>query len=130
MRMGYLLLLPLLVALAITTSPAFATSGMGGDPPGLGTDNPQPDRVGNLDDDNDEDGDIDDEDKERDGPDDEGEANCWGKATSDAVTTSSDEDDQDGEDDGIGGRAFGEHPSNPTGDGDNDNPKGRSWQSG
>jgi hypothetical protein len=53
-----------------------------------------------------------------------------GKATSDAVTTSSDEDDQDGEDDGIGGRAFGEHPSNPTGDGDNDNPKGRSWQSG
>jgi hypothetical protein len=127
MRIEYLFLLPLLAALAITTLPVFASTGMGGDPPGQGTDNPQPDRVGNADDDNDEDGDVDDDDKDRDGPggegdenlaegDDEGEANCWGKVTSDAVTTSSDDDDQDGEDDGIGGRAFGEHTSNPVND--------------
>jgi hypothetical protein len=92
----------------------YATTGMGGDPPGQGTDNPQPDRVGNPDD---EDGDGDDsnDEKDRDGPDDVGEENCWGKVTSDAVS------ENDG--DGIGGRSFGEHASNPTGDDYNDTPR-------
>lgn len=87
----------------------------GGDPPGQGTDNPQPDRVGNADDDNDGDGDVDNDDKDRDGPDDEGEANCWRKVTSDGVSTN--------DRDGIGGQAFGQHASNPTGDEDNDTPR-------
>ena len=58
MRTKYLFLLPLLAAFAITTLPVFASTGMGGDPPGQGIDNPQPDRVG-----------ADDGEVERDGPD-------------------------------------------------------------
>lgn len=128
MRIEYIFLLPLLAALAITTLPVFASTGMGGgnddDNPGEG--DTHRDLVGNPDDEED----IEDDEKDRDGPggesaegDDEGEANCWGKVTSDAVSTASDEDDQDGEDDGIGGRAFGGHASNPTGDEDNDTPR-------
>jgi hypothetical protein len=82
-----------------------ASTGMGGDPPGKGQDNPQPDRVGNEDE------------KDRDGPggesaegDDEGEANCWGKVTSDGTRTL-----EPGE--------FGQHAANPTGDDDNDTPR-------
>lgn len=82
-----------------------ASTGMGGDPPGKGKDNPQPDRVGNEDE------------KDRDGPggesaegDDEGEANCWGKVTSDGTRTL-----EPGE--------FGQHAANPTGDDDNDTPR-------
>ena len=82
-----------------------ASTGMGGDPPGQGQDNPQPDRVDNEDE------------KDRDGPggesaegDDEGEANCWGKVTSDGERTL-----EPGE--------FGQHAANPTGDGDNDTPR-------
>lgn len=82
-----------------------ASTGMGGDPPGKGQDNPQPDRVGNEDE------------KDRDGPggesaegDDEGEANCWGKVTSDETKTL-----EPGE--------FGQHAANPTGDDDNDTPR-------
>src|ERR671919_2155230 len=103
MRMEYLFLLPLLIALAITTSPIFATTdddnNDNNDNPGEGDD--QRDRVGNEDE------------HDRDGPDDEREANCWGKVTSDAVSEPGDDDD------GIGGRAFGEHASNPPGDDDN-----------
>lgn len=82
-----------------------ASTGMGGDPPGKGQNNPQPDRVGNEDE------------KDRDGPggesaegDDEGEANCWGKVTSDGTRTL-----EPGE--------FGQHAANPTGDDDNDTPR-------
>lgn len=82
-----------------------ASTGMGGDPPGKGQDNPQPDRVGNEDE------------KDRDGPggesaegDDDGEANCWGKVTSDGTRTL-----EPGE--------FGQHAANPTGDDDNDTPR-------
>ena len=82
-----------------------ASTGMGGDPPGKGQNNPQPDRVGNEDE------------KDRDGPggesaegDDEGEANCWGKVTSDGTRTL-----EPGE--------FGQHAANPTGDNDNDTPR-------
>jgi hypothetical protein len=78
---------------------------MGADPPGKGKDNPQPDRVGNEDE------------KDRDRPggesaegDDEGEANCWGKVTSDGTRTL-----EPGE--------FGQHAANPTGDDDNDTPR-------
>ena len=100
-------LLVMTIVLAIgtsTTSVVYATTGMGGGDPGSGTDNPQPDRVG-----------ADDPEVERDGADDEGESNCWGKVTSDGVS------ENDG--DGIGGRAFGQHASNPTGDPDNDTPR-------
>jgi len=69
--------------------------------------NPQPDRVGN---DHDEDNEV-----TRDGPDEKEDANCWGKVTSDFTTTN------DG--DGGGGKAFGAHASNPTGDEDNDTPR-------
>ena len=110
MRIEYLFFLSLLALLLVTTTPSvFASTGMGGDPPGQGTDNPQPDRVGNDEED--------DEDADRDGPggedgtpeeEDEGEVNCWGKVTSDAVS--------ENDDDGIGGRAFGEHTSNPVND--------------
>ena len=82
-----------------------ASTGMGGDPPGKGQDNPQPDRVDNEDE------------KDRDGPggesaegDDDGEANCWGKVTSDGTRTL-----EPGE--------FGQHAANPTGDDDNDTPR-------
>lgn len=83
----------------------------GGDPPGKGQDNPQPDRVGNEDE------------KDRDGPggesadgDDEGEANCWGKVTSDFTSQ------RDG--DGGGGQVFGQHASDPVGgDSDNETPR-------
>ena len=118
-----LLLLPLVAALVITTSPVFATTGMGG---GNDDDNPggdtHRDLVGNPDEEGEE-GSEDDE-QDRDGPDgesaegdDEGEANCWGKVTSDAASEPGDDDD------GIGGRAFGEHAGNPTGDEDNDTPR-------
>lgn len=84
----------------------FASTGMGGNPPGQGTDNPQPDRVG-----------ADDGEVERDGPDEGSEdANCWGKVTSDVVNA---EDDGDS----IGGQTFGQHAANPTGDDDNDTPR-------
>jgi hypothetical protein len=93
-----LMIVPLLVNVS-------ASTGMGGDPPGTGNDNPQPDRVGNEDE------------KDRDGPggesaegDDEGEANCWGKVTSDGTRTL-----EPGE--------FGQHAANPTGDDDNDTPR-------
>jgi hypothetical protein len=106
MRTKYLFLLPLLAAFAITTLPVFASTGMGGDPPGQGIDNPQPDRVG-----------ADDGKVERDGPDEGSEdANCWGKVTSDVVNA---EDDGDS----IGGQTFGQHAANPTGDDDNDTPR-------
>jgi hypothetical protein len=82
-----------------------ASTGMGGDSPGKGKDNPQPDRVGNEDE------------KDRDDPggesaegDDEGEANCWGKVTSDGTRIL-----EPGE--------FGQHAANPTGDDDNDTPR-------
>ena len=58
---------------------------------------------------------ADDDEVSRDGPDEKEDANCWGKVTSDFTTT------QDG--DGGGGRSFGEHASNPTGDEDNDTPR-------
>jgi hypothetical protein len=105
--MEYLFLLLLLAASAITTIPVFASTGMGGDPPGTGQDNPQPDRVG-----------ADDDEVERDGPDEKEDANCWGKVTSDATN------DNDG--DGLGGREFGSHASDPVqrpGDTDNETPR-------
>jgi hypothetical protein len=114
-RIEYLFLLPLLAALAITTLPVFASTGMSHcndeDDADNADCNDQPDRVGN-DEENDEDA-------PRDGPggedgtpeeEDEGEANCWGKVTSDAVS--------ENDDDGIGGREFGEHTSNPVNDPD------------
>jgi hypothetical protein len=104
----YKLLTSLIGVILMTTSlfvNVSASTGMGGDPPGKGTDNPQPDRVGNEDE------------KDRDGPggesaegDDEGEANCWGKVTSDGTRTL-----EPGE--------FGQHAANPTGDDDNDTPR-------
>ena len=61
MNTKILLTLGTLLTLAVTVIPAYvgvdASTGMGGDPPGQGQDNPQPDRVGNADD---EDGDGDD----------------------------------------------------------------------
>lgn len=95
--------------LGTMTIPTYATTGMSNctEEPENDDCNPQPDRVGN---DHDEDDEV-----TRDGPDDEGEENCWGKVTSDGVNTN------DG--DGIGGKAFGEHASNPTGDEDNDTPR-------
>jgi hypothetical protein len=60
MNTKILLTLGTLLTLAVTVIPAYvgvdASTGMGGDPPGQGQDNPQPDRVGNADD---EDGDGD-----------------------------------------------------------------------
>jgi hypothetical protein len=102
-------LLTSLIGVILMTVPLIvnvsASTGMGGDPPGKGQDNPQPDRVGNEDE------------KDRDGPggesaegDDEGEANCWGKVTSDGTRTL-----EPGE--------FGQHAANPTGDDDNDTPR-------
>jgi hypothetical protein len=102
-------LLTSLIGVILMTVPLIvnvsASTGMGGDPPGKGKDNPQPDRVGNEDE------------KDRDGPggesaegDDEGEANCWGKVTSDGTRTL-----EPGE--------FGQHAANPTGDDDNDTPR-------
>jgi hypothetical protein len=102
-------LLTSLIGVILMTVPLIvnvsASTGMGGDPPGKGKDNPQPDRVGNEDE------------KDRDGPggesaegDDEGEANCWGKVTSDGARTL-----EPGE--------FGQHAANPTGDDDNDTPR-------
>ena len=97
-----------LIGVILMTVPLFvnvsASTGMGGGEPGSGQDNPQPDRVGN-----------DSDETTRDGPDDEGEENCWGKVTSDAVS------ENDG--DGIGGRSFGQHSSNPTPDEDNETPR-------
>ena len=113
MNTKILLTLGTLLTLAVTVIPAYvgvdASTGMEGDPPGQGQDNPQPDRVGNADD---EDGDGDDSNdiKDRDGPDDEGEENCWGKVTSDGARTL-----EPGE--------FGQHAANPTGDDDNDTPR-------
>jgi hypothetical protein len=104
----YKLLISLIGVIFMTTSlfvNVSASTGMGGDPPGKGKDNPQPNRVGNEDE------------KDRDGPggesaegDDEGEANCWGKVTSDGTRTL-----EPGE--------FGQHAANPTGDDDNDTPR-------
>ena len=102
-------LLTSLIGVILMTVPLIvnvsASTGMGGDPPGKGQDNPQPDRVGNEDE------------KDRDGPsgesaegDDDGEANCWGKVTSDGTRTL-----EPGE--------FGQHAANPTGDDDNDTPR-------
>jgi hypothetical protein len=102
-------LLTSLIGVILMTVPLIvnvsASTGMGGDPPGKGQNNPQPDRVGNEDE------------KDRDGPggesaegDDEGEANCWGKVTSDGTRTL-----EPGE--------FGQHAANPTGDHDNDTPR-------
>jgi hypothetical protein len=102
-------LLTSLIGVILMTVPLIvnvsASTGMGGDPPGKGQNNPQPDRVGNEDE------------KDRDGPggesaegDDEGEANCWGKVTSDGTRTL-----EPGE--------FGQHAANPTGDDDNDTPR-------
>jgi hypothetical protein len=102
-------LLTSLIGVILMTAPLFlnvsASTGMDADPPGKGKDNLQPDRVGNEDE------------KDRDGPggesaegDDEGEANCWGKVTSDGTRTL-----EPGE--------FGQHAANPTGDDDNDTPR-------
>jgi hypothetical protein len=102
-------LLTSLIGVILMTVPLIvnvsASTGMGRDPPGKGQDNPQQDRVGNEDE------------KDRDGPgvesaegDDEGEANCWGKVTSDGTRTL-----EPGE--------FGQHAANPTGDDDNDTPR-------
>jgi hypothetical protein len=108
-------LLTSLIGVILMTVPLIvnvsASTGMGGDPPGKGQDNPQPDRVGNEDE------------KDRDGPggesaesDDEGEANYWGKVTSDFTNQ------KDG--DGGGGQAFGGHASDPVpGDDDNETPR-------
>jgi hypothetical protein len=103
-------LLALLVLVpTITITPTYASTGMSNctEEPESDDCNPQPDRVGN---DHDEDDEV-----TRDGPDEKEDANCWGKVTSDFTTT------QDG--DGGGGRSFGEHASNPTGDEDNDTPR-------
>jgi hypothetical protein len=108
MRIAYLFLLPLLAALAITTLPVFASTGMSNcndEPEEEESEDcdTQADRVGN-DDPNDEDAD-------RDGADDEGEENCWGKVTSDFAS-------EEGEPGDVG-----EHSSNPAGDEDNDTPR-------
>jgi hypothetical protein len=98
-----------LIGVILMTAPLIvnvsASTGMGGESRDKGKDNPQPDRVGNEDE------------KDRDGPggesaegDDEGEANCWGKVTSDGTRTL-----EPGE--------FGQHAANPTGDDDNDTPR-------
>jgi hypothetical protein len=112
MRMEYLFLLPLLAALIITTTsvPVFASTGMSNctEEPENDDCNPQPDRVGN-DEENDEDA-------ERDGADEQEDSNCWGQTTSDVVNA---EDDGDS----IGGDAFGQHSANPSGDADNDTPR-------
>lgn len=132
MRIAYLFLLPLLAALAITTLPVFASTGMSGDEHGGGVDNPQPDRVGSQDDEPDTVGSEDDP-ANRDGPGGEDDntpeeedddpdtpqnddANCWGQTTSDVVNA---EDDGDR----IGGNTFGQHAANPTGDDDRDTPR-------
>jgi hypothetical protein len=110
-RIAYLFLLPLLAALAITTLPVFASTGMSNcndEPEEEESEDcdTQADRVGN-DDPNDEDAD-------RDGPDDEGEENCWGKATSSLAHN-------EGEDEKPG---IGEHSSDPfPNDGDNETPR-------
>ena len=118
MRIAYLFLLPLLAALAITTLPVFASTGMSGEEHGGGVDNPQPDRVGSQDDEPDTVGSEDDP-ANRDGPGGEDDntpeeedddpdtpqnddANCWGQTTSDVVNA---EDDGDR----IGGNTFGQH---------------------
>jgi len=107
MRIEYLFLLPLLAALAITTLPVFASTGMSDCNNGEDEDSPdcgrQADRVGNDEED--------DEDADRDGADDEGEENCWGKVTSDFAS-------EEGEPGDVG-----EHSSNPAGDEDNDTPR-------
>lgn len=77
--------------------PIFVTTGMGGDPPGQGQDNPQPDRVG-----------ADDDGVTRDGPDEQEDANCWGKFTSDAAN--------DNGGDGLAPGEFGQHAANPVND--------------
>jgi hypothetical protein len=138
MRIEYLFVLPLLAALAITTLPVFASTGMSGEEHGGGVDNPQPDRVGSQDDEPDSVGSEDDDGDEanRDGPggeddntpeeeDDDPEtpqqddANCWGQTTSDVVEADVAGDD----DDSIGGETFGQHAANPTGDDDRDTPR-------
>ena len=96
MRMEYLFLLPLLIALAVTTSPVFVSATTDeDDSPGNG--DTQPDRVGNE------------EEHDRDGPDDDDddpdgkEANCWGEVTRDFAQTGN----------------LGEHSSDPPGEDDN-----------
>ena len=110
-----ILILPLLAALITTTTTTativYGSTGMSNctEEPENDDCNPQPDRVGN---DHDEDDEV-----TRDGPD-EGseEANCWGKVTSDVVTT------QDG--DGFGGQVFGSHAADPVqSDDDNETPR-------
>jgi hypothetical protein len=118
MRIAYLFLLPLLAALAITTLPVFASTGMSNcNDEDEANDNPdcndQRDRVGN-DEENDEDAD-------RDGPggedsdetdDDEGDENCWGQVSKGLAQK---DDDQSG---------LGEHSSDPVGnDDDNETPR-------
>lgn len=105
--------LMIVMVMATTTalslsSPTYATTGMSDctEDPDREDCNPQPDRVG-----------ADDPDVTRDGPD-EGsdEANCWGKVTSDVVTTN------DG--DGFGGKIFGSHAADPVqSDDDNETPR-------
>jgi hypothetical protein len=107
MRIAYLFLLALLAIpiTTTTTTTVFASTGMSNctEEPESEDCNPQPDRVGN---DHDEDDEV-----TRDGPDDEGEANCWGKVTSDFASEEGDPGD------------VGEHSSNPTRDEDNDTPR-------
>jgi hypothetical protein len=93
-RPKYLLLLPLLTALVITTLPVFASTGMSHcndeDDADNADCNDQPDRVGN-DEENDEDAPRDGPGGEDDTPEEEDDdpetpqnddANCWGKVTS------------------------------------------------
>jgi hypothetical protein len=118
MRVEYLFLLPLLAALAITTLPVLASTGMSNcrEEPDDPDCNDQPDRVGN-DEENDEDADRDGPGGEDDTPEEEDDdpdtpqnddANCWGKVTSELAE----------------GEGIGDHSSDPVGgDEDNETPR-------